>query len=292
MVVKVEDKRKSAPQNGDVVARERVTPGEKWYHRLSLVTNFVGTFISSGLIAFGILDNKWYQNNVVKPLGDRIGQGASKNFNQTFWLMQGGNLMIIPMHYMEKKKDNIVQYFNRKFGTSEDVAAYEQKDTEVTKRTWGDFIKGRIAAFLTVWASFTLAGKFWGEQMNKFEHGTGEKFAQLFKKPAFEQDGTTPTLMNKIGRMFSLDFFATVAAVAILDGVAGFFSKHKQPKESSKESLSQKSEPQVAYMATREGSIERTYTTETSRTTKPESRGSYREEAAEEKAKQTTLAIA
>lgn len=225
------------------VMQHKKTTGEKWYQGLTLVTNFVGTFISSGLIAFGVLRNKWYNKTVTDPMAEKIGRKQANTINNTFWLMQGGNLMLIPMHVMEKSKKPIVQFFNQKFGKAGEIEAYEQRHAEIPKRSWGDFIKGRIVAFLVVWGSFTAAEKLWGEKMGNFVNGTGEKFSSLLKKDPYQKDADgnikmdkdldgnefkVPTITNEIGRMFSLDFFATVSAVSILDVAAGFFSGKKK----------------------------------------------------------------
>ncbi len=229
------------------------TTGEKWYHWTTLLTNFVGTFISSGLIAFGVLKNSWYNENVTKKMekwklfgSKELGEEGAKNLNSTIWLMQGGNLMLIPMHYMEKSKKSIVQYFNKKYGKEGEQEIYEQRHAEVPQKSWGDFILGRIVAFLTVWGGFTAASKFIGKQMGAFEHGTGERFAKLLNKDPFKKDAAgndltdinskgeeykVPSTTNEIGRMFALDAFATATAVLILDVAASAFSKNKKSEK-------------------------------------------------------------
>lgn len=295
------------------VASDKETTGEKWYHRTTLLTNFVGTFISSGLIAFGILENKWYQENATakmekwKLFGKEFGKQGAKDFNNTFWLMQGGNLMLIPMHYLEKHKKSIVQFFNKKFGNTEEIEAYELRHRDTPKISWGDFIKGRLVAFGVVWGSFTLAGKFMGKHMDAFEKGTGERFAKALKKEAYEKtpDGSirmdidaqgnefkVPTTANKIGRMFSMDAFATATAVGVLDIAAGFFSRHKQkdkiePSQPTAPAIAKASMPSASTTEDDTSSRQQNRTNSTT----IESRGSYRDEREREKSEAASAAL-
>lgn len=120
---------------------------------------------------------------------------------KTTTLMMGGNTMLIPIKFAEHRKVGIASTLNRWLGDKTDPAEIEA----APKQTWYSLLGGRLVAWGIVFGSFKTAGKFFGEQMGKFEHGVGKWFADLYKQPTHKSTiffwNSAGYLTKKIGRL-------------------------------------------------------------------------------------------
>lgn len=169
----------------------------------------------------------WMENTVLKFLPEGARKKTTENFLMTGILMQGGNLLLVPITMLEHMKVGIVNGLNQMFGDKTDPSSIE----EAPKQSISSLIKGRLLAFGVVWAAFATVGKFFGPQMGAFEEKTGKFFTDLMKKPTHIFNPKTAKIEESItysyGKMASLDAFATTAAASILYVGSRFFAKQR-----------------------------------------------------------------
>ncbi|MFW0776947.1 MAG: hypothetical protein ACN2B6_04420 [Rickettsiales bacterium] len=182
----------------------------------------------------------------------------------TMVTFHGGNVFAPAMKWFENSKGKMVDYFNKKYGTPEELEAGRIRVEEEPKQTWTDIIKGRLVAFAIVFTSFVGATAAAGKSVIKdndgnvllnkegkavkeyrfvkFEDWVGTKFASLTK------DGERIANMNKLerignmnaktntsykyGRILALDVYATTAAIIIWNVISKMSAnkRHAQSK--------------------------------------------------------------
>lgn len=199
----------------------------------------VGTFVLTLPVAFKIKHGRWAEgygkliNMTEKGLSRFLPAGVSSKVAEqvveTTVLMQGGNLMLLPIRWAERRKVSIVNGLNRLLGDPtppEDVA-------QAPQQTWGSLVAGRALAFLTVFGTFFSASVFLPRSFSVFKAEFGERTHQLvgwFKRvrssPVMEQ-----TRGFKIGELAALDVFATMAAASVLYVGAHFFARKRVEKQ-------------------------------------------------------------
>lgn len=244
---------KQAQADAKALDTSKKTTGEKWFHNITYwAMNFIGTFAISGVIGYFLkysdskvpfANTSWKDGwkSVSQTIGDwkigkekKVGAETAENVLMTTALMMGGNLMIIPVKFMEKNKKGVVQYFNRKFGKPEEIEIYEKRHESVPTQSWGSLLKGRIVAWLTVFVSLQLASKVNAikTKMGQFDNWCGEKLCQITGKPIEgSKDGKSGTF--RLGSIFGVDAFATAAAVLLLDVFSHAFIKKDKPTDHS-----------------------------------------------------------
>jgi hypothetical protein len=148
-------------------------------------------------------------------------QGFAKSFLNTTVLMQGGNVMLLPVGWAEQQKVRIVQGLNVMLGDKTDPATIE----EAPKQTLGSLLLGRLRAFGVVFAAFASMGMLFGKQMGQFEEAVGRGFKAF-------RDNKTPELQlqdQRYGELAALDVFATAAAsILMYDGSHKAAEKREQ----------------------------------------------------------------
>lgn len=199
--------------------------------------NGIGTFALTLPVAYWMKygGGKGMYDSAAKTLSEKVfhhlpgswNEGISKGLLSTTILMQGGNLMLLPVGIAEHYKVPIVKGLNRLFNDPTDPATIE----EAPKQTVGTLVMGRLRAFAMVFAAFTGAGFLVGKQMSKFESAFGRAVCAFLNKPIKEIDGITNTPAFRYGEMAALDVFATTAATILLyDGSHKFAAQAQEKK--------------------------------------------------------------
>lgn len=176
----------------------------------------------------------------------------------------GGVVPIAPIRWMEAKKKPIVAYFNKRFGKEGDVERGNANVEKEAPQSWGSLLKARLAAWLTVFATFMTASALLGRSFKAI----GEDFQKIFQqigqtlhrwpKNAYLnswRDKTGVTLSTselakaasvtgslspkqerqryryeRAGDLFSLDVLATTASAILLFVTSRIFAKKSQQK--------------------------------------------------------------
>ncbi|MEJ0009339.1 MAG: hypothetical protein WDN72_01680 [Alphaproteobacteria bacterium] len=189
--------------------------------------------------------------------------GANKLL-QTVTLHFGGLIGIPFVWAAEKFKVPFVQSWNRTHGDATDPAAI----AAAPKQTIWTLIGARITAWATVWVSLSGGGKLFPKSFQTFETEFADKFCRLLGKPArvgvpaaliaehgqlrgeidaLRLRGLTPgetlgkawegvekrlaqyeTTHFQVGRIASLDIFATAASATLLYAVSRVFARKRE----------------------------------------------------------------
>lgn len=150
-------------------------------------------------------------------------------------LMEGGNVMLLPVGILEHYKVPLVRAANESMGDT----TPPEKIQETPKQTWMSLIQGRLSAWVLVFASLTAASSVFKKTFTTYVEECGELGAKLFKttshKQIFDEAGklkTVETAPYKYGKIAALDLFATAAAATLLYVGGHFFARrHEQKKE-------------------------------------------------------------
>ncbi len=214
---------------------KRSSKGDKLFDGLvDGLLNYTGTFVLTLGIARA-LKHGWGAAMVekgTKKLGNFLGRFNLEKHAETAVttsiLMPGGSLMLIPLHYLEGKRQQIVGYFNRQLGDTTDPSQL----IEPPKQTWGSLIKGRLVAWMVVFGSLTgLSSLVGGARFAELE----ENFAKnLVCKPLGKATHTplgAETEVFQYGKLAAVDVFATAASTALLYVSSRFFAKKRDEKQ-------------------------------------------------------------
>lgn len=240
------------------------TTGEKWYDRIKFGAAEAFILVATAGIAYwarhGKPGNKW---NLFKRMQDRfeiwmkplaktetgkIVAGAAASTMVTF---HGGNAFAPCMKWFDNKKKNIVAYCNEKFGSREEVRIGNAKVEAEPRQSWGDVIKGRVAAWLIVFSSFLPAMLIAGKdkttgvlRFDKYEDWFGKTLAKFTKDgarinamPITERlaKNADTSKTYKFGRILALDIYATTAAILIWNAISKFSAGKRSRKKSQAE---------------------------------------------------------
>lgn len=202
----------------------------------------VGTFIATIPIAYE-LEHHPKLKPVFKYVVDKVELGlAQLPFNttrktaekvvMTTTLMQGGNLMLIPIGIAEHHKVALVSGLN----TAMDDPTPKDAIQHAPKQTWMSLLKSRGLAWLTVFTSLTAVGAVYKKALPTFEQETGEFVTKLFGKQTHRIiDGVkTETRTFGYGKIAALDVFATSAAATLLYIGGHFFARKQEEKKEHK----------------------------------------------------------
>lgn len=226
--------------------------GEKWfdwitYGGLAATATFLLTVPLTYFLKYGGGKpiHAWCTRNI-KSLLDRpsitagmnriFGAGdnakRAEDITMTTNLMMGGNLMMIPVGIMEKFKTPIVDESNQWLG---DPTPKEHVE-EVPQQTWWSIIKARGVAWLTVFASFKFAGKFFGNTLATFEKETADLLCRVTGKPTqtLVNGEMVPSKTYRYGQIGALDIFATIAATVLLYVGGHFFARKQEERKERK----------------------------------------------------------
>jgi hypothetical protein len=228
------------------------TTGEKWFKVLRFAvaeTMILGLTAGIAFIAwhgkekYGPVPNylkkmqegfqEWLEPLKHKGETGPLFVAAASGTMVTFW---GGNLFAPVMKWMQDKRENIITAINRRWGKPGEVEQGHERLRHETKESWGDVIKGRIAAWLIVFSSFFSADVIAGKDKEGLRHfdkftaragrwvaGVTKEGKNIAKTPLKELIEHPPA--NKpyqFGKILALDIFATTAAIAIWTAVSKF----------------------------------------------------------------------
>jgi len=160
---------------------------------------------------------------------------ANSAANMMF-LSWGGNIFAPVMLMMDRKKKEIVTYFNEKYSTPEETERAKKTIDQEPKPNLWDVIKGRFTAMVIVMGSFLAADKLLGtdkEGMNRFAKYE-DKFGRFIHKLFGDKNSPLPmqeTKSYRYGSILALDIYATTASVTSWIAANKFFSALKQKKE-------------------------------------------------------------
>jgi len=151
-------------------------------------------------------------------------------------LMHGGNLFAPVMKWMEDKKANIVNFFNKHLGKPGELEEGKERIKEQVKQTWGDIIKGRALSWIVVFTSFFSADMLLGKdasgmrRFDKFEDKFGKWVAGFTKAGKDAGANLSGNNAYRFGKILALDIFATTAAIAIWNSVSKFSAMMRRKK--------------------------------------------------------------
>jgi len=176
--------------------------------------------------------SKWFQSKGFSPQ-------TAEDLSMTSSLMQGGNLMVLPVKIAEDNKVAIVTKINDMLGEKTDVSALEAED----RQSWGSIIKARLMAWAVVFTSLRTAGHMLGNE--RFE-AFNESFSKnLICKPlgVATHIAGQETKTFKVGKIAALDLFATAAASTLLYIGTRVFAHWERQRKEAKECLKEAATP-------------------------------------------------
>jgi hypothetical protein len=152
--------------------------------------NYVGTFLLTIPVAYSLKNGvfkKAYTGAHEWLVRKGMGKDIAGKVLDTTMLMQGGNVMLLPIMAAEKHKRGIVDSLNKSMGDTTDPKSIE----EAPQQDWWSLIKSRALAWGAVFVSFTTAVSLAGEDKNgksnfgKFEEWVGSHVTNVFRKPKY-----------------------------------------------------------------------------------------------------------
>lgn len=259
---------KSTVQPGPPLDLSKKTTGEKYYDVVQFLVGKAWIMAFTAAIAYSAKYGKdqwgpmpnpfkkfqgWFHDfllhNKTFPLaekGEFAGRLAGATAN-TMVLFHGGNIFAPVMKWMENGKEDISNYFNRRYGKPGEVEIAHERLKDMPKQDWGDVLKGRIAAWLIVFTSFVTidsaigkdkkTGLYW---FDKYEEGFGRWLAGFTKegkkigiKMPVSQELSVLQDANKtyrFGKIAALDVYATTAAIFIWNAISRMSAKKQQER--------------------------------------------------------------
>lgn len=149
----------------------------------------------------------------------------------TMVLSHGGNVFAPFIKWMENGREDIANWYNKRFGTEQDVKDAHERLKDIPKQNWADIAKGRFMAWSTVFAAMVTAyatvgkdkktGRYW---LDMYE----DKFARVLTgvTKAGKDIAATPIAheltevqkankLYRFGKVLALDLYATTAGILI-----------------------------------------------------------------------------
>lgn len=189
----------------DKTAKRRVSKGEKLFDAIVYGgMNYVGTFLITIPIAYSLqfgAARKLFngaKNGLMNKLG--WGENAASKLLETTALMQGGNVMLIPIQYCEDNKKEIIGKLNEMVGDKAGPASIEA----APKQDAWSLLKSRALAWGVVFTSFTTIFAIIPKKMESFIHWSGETAAKIFKKGETHREVPTNLADRKLPNPTSL----------------------------------------------------------------------------------------
>ncbi len=245
------------------------TTGEKVYGALKFMTGEVFILGATAAIAYIARYGKksswnvfqrfqdWFENDLLtkkiplktpEPKGKlaEIGNLAATAAANTMVTFHGGNLFAPFMKWFANNKDNMVHYFNKRFGKPGEVEIGDTRMKAELDESWGDVIKGRLVAWGIVFSSFFAAMVLVGKDKNgmyrfdKYEEKFGRWLAGFTKEgKAIAQIPVTqklhpdphPNKTYRFGRILALDIYATTAGLIIWNAISRLSANKRQRKK-------------------------------------------------------------
>lgn len=213
------------------LAQEMTTPpqsstsrGEKAFNLLTYGgAAGIGTFIATIPVGYWAKYGggaKHFTNATKFLTKQGLSPQVAEEMVNTSALMQGGNLMIIPVKFLEDNKPHIVDKLNDLLGDKSGAKSVH----EDPKQSWMSLIKSRLVAWGAVFTGFRLGAiAVGGEKLQSFEKMFGRAACKVLNKPTHM--GVVETPHFRYGKIAALDVFATAAASMLLYVGSRFFAK-------------------------------------------------------------------
>lgn len=236
---------KPKPVAAEAPQTKTKSKGEKFFDRVvyGLIAG-VGTFVVTVPVTYLLKHQpriKPYYEKAVDWLHGKLPAQYSREtadkILSTTALMQGGNLMLLPVGFLEKHKIQIVKGLNV---TLNDPTPPEQIEM-APKQTWRSLIESRGLAWLTVFGSFKVAEKYAARTLVAFEEDMGDLACRVFNKNKMRKVVETVGGVDKIvehetktylfGKIGAWDMFATAAAVTLAYIGGHFFARKQEQKK-------------------------------------------------------------
>jgi hypothetical protein len=229
-------------KTGGITAPPVKSKGEKLFDKITYVgIAGIGTLIVTVPIAYEL-----EHHSIIKPYFDKAVARTEALLSKlplrnpyktateavrTTTLMQGGNLMLIPVGLMEYFKVPIVRGFN---AAANDTTPESQIE-KAPKQTLSSLIKSRLLAWGVVFASFTGVGKAFPGTLKTFENEVGGHVVKLANRFRTANKQIIPQLQESTrtfgyGKIAALDVFATAAAATLLYLGGHFFARKQEEK--------------------------------------------------------------
>ena len=234
------------------VARPAKSKGEKLFDRITYVgIAGVGTLIATVPLAYELEKHPKLEplftksvnfvERWMKKLPFETTRDSAKKVVSTTTLMQGGNLMLLPVGVMEYYKVPIVRGLNAMVKDPTPEAQIESSP----KQTLSSLVKSRLLAWTVVFGSFIGVSKLYKNTLGTFENETGELLAGVLKRPTHRdrtilKDGKeiiekVETRTYGYGKILALDIFATAAAATLLYIGGHFFARKQEQRKEERE---------------------------------------------------------
>lgn len=175
----------------------------------------------------------WTERKLTGLLKPSTARKFSEQSVETTALMQGGNLMLLPVGIAEHYKVDIVSGLNTMMGDT----TPPEKVEAAPKQTWRSLIEGRLLAWAAVFSTLFGASLVFPKSFGTFKAEFGEQMYRLvgnFKK-ARSSAVMQETRAYKIGEIAALDSFATAAAATLLYVGGHFFARKQEEKKEKRE---------------------------------------------------------
>jgi len=143
-----------------------------------------------------------------------------------------GNFAIIPVKILEEYKHKLIPKLNKKYGSEIDKQLAEHDPPQ----TWWTLIKGRVAAYVAVFASLQAAVKIGGgERFDAFKNNFAEYIVcKPLGKPT--HIGGMETKAFRYGKIAALDVFCAASAATLLYLASRFFAKEDKNQSAKNDS--------------------------------------------------------
>jgi hypothetical protein len=198
-------------------------------------------------------------HNSVMPLSkqpekvQRLGE-AVVGTTVLFW---GGAAFAPVMKWMENNRENISNWYNRRWGTPEDVQITHERLKDEPKQNWNDVFKGRLAAWMTCFGIMVAGdtiigkGKLFGagkpdkyrfdqyeEAFGRWVAGFTKKGQEIWKTPLAKEltEAQKQNTVYQVGKITALDFYVTNIAIIVWS----FFSRKSAEKRRQQEAAAAK----------------------------------------------------
>lgn len=256
------------------------TPGEKFYDVLQFTVGKAMIIVVTAALAYTARYGKdsyrgvpnylkkfqnWFHERLithaVEPLngsGEQARRAAAAAAN-TMIICHGGNAFAPVMKWMENSREEIANWYNRRWGTPEDIALTHERLKDTPKQSWGDIIKGRTIAWGAIFGSFLAVDAAVGKDkktgmyhFDKYEEWFGRKMAGLTKAgkelaaAPMSKALSTAQAGNKLyrfGKIVALDFYATSAAIVVWNFISRSSAKKRHEQNGYAKTEQEKSTP-------------------------------------------------
>ncbi|MGE0754545.1 MAG: hypothetical protein AB7L92_05235 [Alphaproteobacteria bacterium] len=180
----------------------------------------------------------------ISPKKRDMGILLSVGTASTVVLSWGGNAFAPVIKWLENNREGITNWYNKRFGTPQEVEITKEKFSDMPKQNWHDVIKGRAMAFATVFTAITGAYLTFGRSKSPNHHFKldwyEDAFARKFSWLSKGSHDIAATPMNKaldavqrknkvyrFGKVLAIDLFATSTAIVVWNTVSRLSAKNR-----------------------------------------------------------------